>query len=115
MRQSINQVTETLFRDVLLDPYAFPADLALYLREGKEWDLDQQAMITDPNLEEDEDSTVGQRIANEKWQYILEVSIVQSIMDYLSEVSPTPALDMRLKSFVYYFEHDAFAELVDLA
>jgi hypothetical protein len=98
----------TTFEAVLADPHSFPMDLALYLKEGEGWRLDQPAMIIDPNVEDDDAEPLSQQVIREKWQYILEISVVQSIIDHLASASTGCSMEDRLNSFVYYFEHDAY-------
>jgi hypothetical protein len=101
----------TTFEEVLTNPDAFPIQHALYLKEGEGWQLQQAALIIDPDEGEDNESIVGDLVAREQWQYILEISAIRGIADNLSSQKPNSSVHDRLEAFVYYFEHDAFLEV----
>lgn len=113
MRGSLtgNDVMQTTFEEVLANPDAFSSGQALYLQEGAGWALGQAALVIDPDAAEDKGTPVGELVIRDRWQYILEISVVRSVVDFLSEHKPGHGVHDRLLAFVHYFENDAFLEL----
>ncbi|MFN8848445.1 MAG: hypothetical protein ACK5W4_01945 [Inhella sp.] len=109
-----DHVIRTGFRNVLLDPFGFPETFVLYLQEGKGWALEQDALVIDPDQGEDPSTPVGQIVAKDKWQYILEIAAMRSVNENLLEQMPNASVDTRFEAFQYFFEHDAFAAAIDL-
>jgi hypothetical protein len=104
-------VIRTGFEDVLLDPLGFPETFVLYLQEGMGWALEQDALVMDPDQGEDPSTPAGRIVAKDKWQYILEIASIRSVMNNLLEQMPNASVDTRLEAFQYFFEHDAFAQV----
>jgi hypothetical protein len=102
------------FKELLEDPYKYPSTYALYMEEGKGWDIMQLIVVIDPNEAEDISTVLGKFVLDNKWQYILEMSVIKVILNDLIELVPNADFGLKLKAFVFYFEHDSFIDVATL-
>lgn len=84
-----------------------PWNLALYLPENCEWDLNTEASVLDPNDCADDQEDPPFAMAN-GLVYALSIQDVQSVVENARQQLSRIHLDDLLRALEYYFHHDAF-------
>ncbi len=109
----VNRMKKIKFSDVLSDTANLDWEDALYLpKSKKEWGLNCEAIIENPDNFEDydvDDNPVDMSKIN--YRFVLLCDDLSSIIKDLREQNASYDLDMAYKAFIFYFENDSFIKL----
>ena len=94
-------------KDVLTRPEAFNWSDSLYLPE-KEWTLDTECLIWDPDDVEDDNDELPRPAAERQLYCAISLQIVQSIVTNAREQIPNCTDELLLEALAYYWDNDAF-------
>jgi hypothetical protein len=91
----------------------FPANQALFLPKNKNWSLDSQAIVWDPD-DCDGDEELPEVVSRNNLVYVFGIGVVQDIVINVKQQKSKPSKDELMKAFMFYYEHDAFISFEDL-
>lgn len=99
-------------RDVLLHPEKNPSTWFYLPSNSHEWGLDTKGIFSLDSYDfpPDSDEYIPKQVKTNGWIETLDRASIEDVIYYANDQFDNPSLDQLLKSFIFYYENDAFLD-----